>query len=529
MYTYEERMQAVQAYIASGLHANETVCALGYPTRQALRNWYKEYQEQGDLHRKFIHHPKFSEEEKKRGVTLFYENGRNLTRTSNFLGTVSRDTLKKWVLETLPPEKLDCTFRNPVVKCTPEQKREAVIEFMARGGCAEKIANRYGVSYSNLYFWREKLLAEGCTEDMPKKDAGKDLSYEELLAECDSLRRTQEDLQQEITALKDTKKDLDRQVYRLRMEKDILEKAGELLKKEEGIDLKTLSNREKAILVNALRKTYPLQALLSSLKMAKSSYCYQNSVLRGPEKYGSLRKKIREIFTGVNGCYGYRRIYAALQQGGITVSEKVVRRIMREESLVVPNRKKRHYSSYLGEISPAAENRIQRNFHAARPNQKWLTDITEFRIPAGKVYLSPVIDCYDGMAVAWSIGTSPDAHLVNTMLDEAISCLKENEHPIVHSDRGGHYRWPGWIGRMESRGLPRSMSGKGCSPDNAACEGFFGRLKNEMFYGRDWRGVSQKDFIRIVDSYIHWYNEKRIKLSLGGLSPVQYRIAQGLC
>ena len=75
----------------------------------------------------------------------------------------------------------------------------------------------------------------------------------------------------------------------------------------------------------------------------------------------------------------------------------------------------------------------------------------------------------------------------------------------------------------------RSMSGKGCSPDNAACEGFFGRLKNEMFYGRDWRGVSQKEFIRIVDSYIHWYNEKRIKLSLGGLSPVQYRIAQGLC
>ena len=129
---------------------------------------------------------------------------------------------------------------------------------------------------------------------------------------------------------------------------------------------------------------------------------------------------------------------------------------------------------------------MNRDFYADRPNIKWLTDITEFAIPAGKVYLSPVIDCFDGMIVSRNVGTAPDSLLVNKMLEAAVSTLSPSEHPIVHTDRGSHYRWPGRIDRMNTAGLTRSMSKKGCSPDNAACEGFFGRLKNEMFYGRSW-------------------------------------------
>ena len=137
--------------------------------------------------------------------------------------------------------------------------------------------------------------------------------------------------------------------------------------------------------------------------------------------------------------YGYRRVHAIIRNSGTIVSEKVIRRIMKEERLVISYRKKRNYSSYKGEISPAPGNVINRNFHADAPNTKWLTDLTEFRIPAGKVYLSPIIDCFDGMVVSWTIGTSPDAELVNTMLDDAISQLSDKEHPIIHSDRGGHY------------------------------------------------------------------------------------------
>jgi putative transposase len=182
----------------------------------------------------------------------------------------------------------------------------------------------------------------------------------------------------------------------------------------------------------------------------------------------------------------------------------------------------------LGEISPAVPNVLERDFHAEQPNQKWVTDLCEFQIPAGKVYLSPLVDCFDGMAVSWTIGTSPNAELVNTMLDGGIACLRPEEHPIVHTDRGCHYRWPGWISRMEAADLTRSMSKKGCSPDNAACEGFFGIVKSEMFYTRSWDGVSVEEFVTELDSYIRWSNVERIKLSLGGKSPIAYRESLGL-
>ena len=161
-------------------------------------------------------------------------------------------------------------------------------------------------------------------------------------------------------------------------------------------------------------------------------------------------------------------------------------------------------------------------------NEKWLTDITEFAIPSGKVYLSPIVDCFDGLLVNWNISTSPDALLVNSMLDNAAKLLSVGEKPIIHSDRGVHYRWPGWIDRMEKNGFIRSMSKKGCSPDNSACEGVFGRIKNEMFYNADWSGVNISEFIGILNDYLYWYNEKRIKKSLGYLSPIEYRHRLGL-
>ena len=256
--------------------------------------------------------------------------------------------------------------------------------------------------------------------------------------------------------------------------------------------------------------------------MAKSNYYYQETVLKQPDKYDTVRKRIIELFEENRSYYGYRRIHQQLKRLGITVSEKIVRSVMKSEHLPVVSKRIKKYSSYKGEITPEVENVINRNFHAEQPNTKWLTDIMEFSIPAGKLYLSPIIDCFDGMVVKWNIGTTPDSILVNKMLEEAISTLSPSERPLIHTDRGCHYRWSGWIKRMETAGLTRSMSNKGCSPDNAACEGFFGRLKNEMFYGRSWIGVAIDDFINEINSYIEWYNTKRIKQSLGYMSPVEY-------
>ena len=125
-----------------------------------------------------------------------------------------------------------------------------------------------------------------------------------------------------------------------------------------------------------------------------------------------------------------------------------------------------------------------------------------------------MIDCFDGMVTTWTISTSQNAELVNLMLDKVIDNLSEEEHPIIHSDRGCHYIWPWWI--------------KGYSPDNSACEGFFGRLKNEMFYKRNCNSISINKFMDIVNNYIEWYNNKRIKQSLGYKSPVEYRKELGL-
>lgn len=295
---------------------------------------------------------------------------------------------------------------------------------------------------------------------------------------------TEEKLIKEIEALRAEEADLQAKLYRLRLEYDILKKASEVLKKAEGINLQTISNREKAEVIDVLRDKYRLKELLETLQISKSSYCYQENRIHGLDKYANLRTEIQAVFCATNGCYGYRRIHASLKKAGMVASEKVIRRLMKEENLAVRCVKQRKYSSYAGEISPEVANIVNRDFHAEAPNTKWLTDITEFSISAGKIYLSPITDCFDGLAVSWSIGTSPSADLVNGMLDEAISLLKENEHPIIHSDRGAHYRWPGWIQRMDAAWLTRSMSKKGCSPDNSACEGFFGRLKNEIFYDR---------------------------------------------
>ena len=306
----------------------------------------------------------------------------------------------------------------------------------------------------------------------------------------------------------------------------MLLKAAKLLKKGKGINPQSLTNREKAMVIDVLKERHSLKDLLQILAMAKSSYCYQAAAIR-KDKYDHWKSEIRDVFKENNRCYGYRRIHQHLKNSGKVLSEKVVRRLMHELGLQVSKAMIRKYNSYKGELTPAVENLVKRNFHASSPNELWLTDITEFHIPAGKVYLSPIIDCYDGMVVSWKIGTSPSSELANQMLLGALETIVD-EKPILHSDRGFHYRTNSWIDIMGISGLTRSMSKKACSPDNSACEGFFGRLKNEMFYNRKWTGVSIEEFCNLLNDYIYWYNEKRIKMSLGGLSPLEYRKSLGV-
>ena len=527
MYSYEERMRAVQLYIQYDFHVRSVMRELGYPKeRHVIPTWYKEFKKNGDLKHECKRRSKFTDEQKSEALKYYFEHGMCLATTVRALGFPSRQVLQQWVCEVRPDLQRHCTSSRSLVHLTPDEKNQVAIELCYRDGTVQALAEKYGVSRWSIYNCKWQLLGKEKESAMPKRK--KKVVAAMQSSDVTELQNQVEQLQQLTANLKNQASDLEQQVHRLQLEKDVLEKAAELIKKDQGVSLDILTNHEKAIVIGALRNRYPLRELLSVFRMAKSSYCYQETQLQAADKYQELREKIRSAFDSSRKTYGYRRIHFVLKADGIRISEKVVRRIMQEDGLTVYLRKRKTYSSYQGEISPAVPNLLERNFHSSEPNQKWLTDITEFAIPAGKVYLSPILDCFDGLPVSWTIGTSPNAELANTMLDRAIQTLKSDEKPIVHSDRGAHYRWPGWIHRMDQAGLTRSMSKKGCSPDNSACEGFFGRLKNEMFYGHDWRGVTLEQFIDCVDDYIKWYASKRIKLSLGGMSPIDYRKSLGL-
>ena len=291
--------------------------------------------------------------------------------------------------------------------------------------------------------------------------------------------------------------------------------------------------RSRCGLARRLREAtgLPTSTITRFLDIPRSTY-YYHLAREGRDRDEGVRGPVREAFERC-GRRGYRAVWAQLRREGLRVSEKVVRRVMRELGLSPRRRARRRWSSYAGEASPAPPNLPLRpdgshDFSAARPNELWVTDITEFRVPSGgKCYLSPVIDCFDGRPVAWSIGTRPTAALADSSLEAACATLAPGEAPAVHSDRGGHYRWPGWIAICEANGLPRSMSRKGASGDNARAEGFFGLLKQEFFYAADWTGASVEDFMGELDAWMRWFRSGRISQALGWLTPDEHRLALG--
>ena len=507
MYSYEDRIRAVKLFIKLGRRTGVTIRQLGYPTKNSLKSWHLEYERRHDLPIGYVRsRPMYSHEQKISAVDHYLTHGRCFAATISALGYPERRTLATWLGEQHPESRKVVVGRAGSVPRSPELKKTAVVELCTRQGSAKAIAQKLGVSRPTLYNWKNQLAGPEVPPSMKRQ--------KKLLSEPQPERAQ---LERQVESLR-------RDVQRLQLEHDLLKKANEILKKGLGVDLQLLTNREKTLLVDALKPTHALADLLAELCLPRSSYFYHRARLQVADKYVEVRRVMAGIFESNYRCYGSRRMHASLSKQSVNVSEKVVRRLMKQERLVAVGRKRRRYGSYMGEISPAPDNLLNRDFSASAPNEKWLTDITEFQIPAGKVYLSPMIDCFDGMVVSWSISTRPDADLVNTMLDAAIETVTAgNDRPVVHSDRGGHYRWPGWLSRIADANLVRSMSRKGYSPDNAACEGFFGRLKNELFYSRKWLTTTVEEFIAALDSYIRWYNEVRIKVSLGSRSPIEHR------
>jgi putative transposase len=269
-----------------------------------------------------------------------------------------------------------------------------------------------------------------------------------------------------------------------------------------------------------LRQQYPLAALLKVADLARSTFYYQVNVLKAGDRHADLKAEIRSIYDRHKGRYGYRRVTSTIQRSGQMINHKKVQRLMgllELKSLVRPKK----YRSYRGEIGRVAPNRLQRDFSAERPNQKWVTDVTEFNVNGQKLFLSPVMDLYNGEIISYETSEKPSFEMVGGMLKKALSKLKEDETPLLHSDQGWQYQMAAYRRLLDQRTLIQSMSRKGNCLDNAAMESFFGTLKSEFFRLQRFTNVAQ--LREELDDYIRYYNHDRIKLKLKGLSPVQYR------
>ena len=269
-----------------------------------------------------------------------------------------------------------------------------------------------------------------------------------------------------------------------------------------------------------LRRHHSLKELLSVARLARSTFYYQQKALQATDKYADVKTRIRAIFDQHKGRYGYRRILCALQAENRHLNHKTVRRLMQALGLHCRARMKK-YRAYRGEIGLAAPNILARQFSAPHPDQKWVTDVTEFNVNGQKLYLSPIMDLYNGEIVAFETSTRPLFTMVETMLKKA---FVRSRQPglILHSDQGWQYRMPSYRHLLEGQEITQSMSRRGNCLDNAPIESFFGTLKSELYYIETFKSVEHLQVE--IAKYIHYYNNERIKLRLNGLSPVAYRM-----
>jgi putative transposase len=264
-----------------------------------------------------------------------------------------------------------------------------------------------------------------------------------------------------------------------------------------------------------------LEVLLDVAGLPRSTFFYHQARLLAPDPQADLKAAVTGIFEKSHARYGHRRVHIELVKQGWTVAKKTVLKLMRLLRLVCKVRRKKRYNSYQGEQGVVAQNLLKRQFEADAPNEKWVTDVTEFSVGDRKLYLSPVMDLFDRQIISYAIGISPNLELTNSSLRGALATLEDGQKPLVHSDQGFQYQHISWRLLLQNAGAVQSMSRKANCYDNAVMENFFGHLKEEFFHRV--RFLNTDALAVALHEYIRWYNTERISTKLEGLSPVQYR------
>ena len=260
--------------------------------------------------------------------------------------------------------------------------------------------------------------------------------------------------------------------------------------------------------------------LLEIAQLPRATFYYHLKRMQKADKYAGVKAEIAAIYHENKGRYGYRRITMALRSSGILLNHKTVQRLMREQGLVCRVRIKK-YRSYKGEVGKIAPNLLNRDFRAEKPNQKWVTDVTEFSLFGQKLYLSPILDLHNSYLVSYTISERPVLSMVTTMLEKAYETIPDGTNLILHSDQGWQYQHKAYQRMLRKKGIRQSMSRKGNCLDNAVMENFFGLLKSELLYLQKFE--SMEHFKQELIAYLDYYNNRRIKAKLKGLPPAIHR------
>jgi len=267
--------------------------------------------------------------------------------------------------------------------------------------------------------------------------------------------------------------------------------------------------------------------------MPKATYHYWQKHFEQPSASDETEEIIKKICKE-NPNFGYRRVRGELYRQGFTVNKKKVQKIMQKHRLQVTSftRKNRKYSSYKGKVGKIAPNRIRRRLKTSVPHQKITTDTSEFKyyevnekgkLEIKKLYMDPFMDMYNSEIISYSITHSPSAEGTMSALRTAIEVTSDCPYRrTFHSDRGWAYQMKAYAHTLKKNRIFQSMSRKGNCYDNSLMENFFGILKQEIYYGRNY--YSFDELKSAIEKYIVYYNERRIKEKLGWMSPVEYRL-----
>ncbi|PEL07405.1 IS3 family transposase [Bacillus sp. AFS017336] len=445
---------------------------------------------------------KFTSDERLIAVKRYLEGDESLKEISDSIG-VDHSVFLTWIQKyQYHGEK---AFQKSYTSYNLQFKLDVLNYMNEQGTSIRETAAIFNIpTPSTLYQWKRQLETIGKDALVSKKKGRPSLNKKNL-----NTGSNKEVAEGSIEALRAENE-------RLRMENAYFKKV-ECLSSKQG----KITKQDKVQVVYELRHEFSVRSLLQLAEIPRSTYYYWVKNLDRPDPDAELKVLIKAIYDEHECRYGYRKIRDELTNRGYKVNHKKVQRLMKVlgiKSLV----KVKKYRSYKGKVGKIAPNILNRNFQAAKPNEKWVTDITEFKLFGEKLYFSPMLDLYNGEIIAYTIGSRPTYSLVSTMLTKSFKRLTESDTLLIHSDQGWHYQMKKYRSALVKRGITQSMSRKGNCYDNAVIESFFSVMKSELLYLKEFKSIAH--FKQELAKYIDYYNNKRIKAKLKGMSPVKYRV-----